>query len=324
MARKIFKADMDEAKYIENSSAGKFKQDDALFIAQELNYIRSRALEVEHSPLNSFRVFPQETDVPAGAETALTMVYDTVGMAKIVADYGDDLPRAEAVATTIPAKVYTVGDSYGYNYVELEHAKLANVNLEARKALSARRGIDLKLNNIAWFGDAEHGIVGFINNPNIATVTIPADGTGSSALFVDKTPDQIIRDMNAIINEVSNNTNGVEMPDTVLLAPAVYDLLESTPKSQYSDRTILEFLRGAHPEVTRWMKIGELKGAGTGATDMVIAGVFRPEYIRQENPVRFEQLPVQYRNLEYVVPCVSRTLGVTINVPICFASAYGM
>ena len=92
MARKIFKADEAEAKYIENSSAGKFKQDDALFIAQELNYIRARALEVEHSPLNSFRVFPQETDVPAGAETALTIVYDSVGMAKIVADYGDDLP----------------------------------------------------------------------------------------------------------------------------------------------------------------------------------------------------------------------------------------
>ena len=152
--------------------------------------------------------------------------------------------------------------------------------------------------------------------------------SGDMTMFSSNdTPDEeyiYANDMNAIINEVSNNTNGVEMPDTVLLAPAVYDLLESTPKSQYSDRTILEFLRGAHPEVTRWMKIGELKGAGTGATDMVIAGVFRPEYIRQENPVRFEQLPVQYRNLEYVVPCVSRTLGVTINVPICFASAYGM
>lgn len=324
MARKVFKADMDEAKYIESSSAGKFKQDDALFIAQELNYIRSRALEVEHSPLNSFRVFPQETDVPAGAETALQLVYDSVGMAKIVADYGDDLPRAEAVATTIASKVYTVADSYGYNYVELEHARMSNVNLESRKALASRRGIDLKLNNIAWFGDAEHGITGFIGNPNIANVTIPADGTGSSALFVDKTPEQIIRDVNAIINEVSNNTNGVEMPDTVLFAPAVYDLLESTPKSQYSDRTILEFLRGAHPEVSRWMKIGELKGAGTGGTDMIIAGVFRPEYVRQENPVRFDQLPVQYRNLEYVVPCVARTIGVTINVPVCFASAYGM
>lgn len=324
MARKVFKADMDEAKYIESSSAGKWKEDDALFIAQELNYIRSRALEVEHSPLNSFRVFPQDTDVPAGAETALQLVYDSVGMAKIVADYGDDLPRAEAVATTIASKVYTVADSYGYNYVELEHARMSNVNLESRKALASRRGIDLKLNNIAWFGDAEHGITGFINNPNIANVTIPADGTGSSALFVDKTPEQIIRDVNAIINEVSNNTNGVEMPDTVLFAPAVYDLLESTPKSQYSDRTILEFLRGAHPEVSRWMKIGELKGAGTGGTDMIIAGVFRPEYVRQENPVRFDQLPVQYRNLEYVVPCVARTLGVTINVPVCFASAYGM
>ena len=324
MARKVFKADEAEARYIENSSAGKFKQDDALFIAQELNYIRARALEVEHSPLNSFRVFPQDTDVPAGAETALTLVYDTVGMAKIVADYGDDLPRAEAVAMAIPSKVVTVADSYGYNYVELEHARMANVNLEARKALAARRGIDLKLNNIAWFGDAAHGITGFLGNANIANVVIPADGTGSSKLFKDKDPDKIIRDMNSIINEISNNTNGVEMPDTVLMAPEVYDLLESTPKSQYSDRTILEFLRGAHPEVTRWMKIGELKGAGTGTTDMVVAGVFRPEYIRMESPVRFDQLPVQYRNLEYVVPCVSRTLGVTVNVPICFASAYGM
>ena len=324
MARKIYKADEAEAKYIENSSAGKFKQDDALFIAQELNYIRSRALEVEHSPLNSFRVFPQDTDVPAGAETALTLVYDTVGMAKIVADYGDDLPRAEAVATTIPSKVVTVADSYGYNYVELEHARMANVNLEARKALAARRGIDLKLNNIAWFGDASHGITGFLGNANIANVVIPADGTGSSKLFKDKDPDKIIRDMNSIINEISNNTNGVEMPDTVLMAPAVYDILESTPKSQYSDRTILEFLRGAHPEITRWMKVGELTGAGTGSTDMIVAGVFRPEYIRMESPVRFDQLPVQYRNLEYVVPCVARTLGVTVNVPVCFASAYGV
>jgi len=324
MARKIFKADDAEAKYIENSSAGKFKQDDALFIAQELNYIRARALEVEHSPLNSFRVFPQDTDVPAGAETALTIVYDSVGMAKIVADYGDDLPRAEAVATTIPSKVVTVADSYGYNYVELEHARLANVNLEARKALAARRGIDLKLNNIAWYGDAANGIVGFLGNANIANVVIPADGTGSSKLFSTKTPDQIIRDMNSLINEVNVNTNGVEMPDTVLLAPAVYDILESTPKSQYSDRTILEFLRGAHPEITRWMKVGELTGAGTGATDMIVAGVFRPEYVRMESPVRFDQRPVQYRNLEYVVPCVARTLGVTVNVPVCFASAYGV
>ena len=324
MARKIYKADEAEAKYIENSSAGKFKQDDALFIAQELNYIRARALEVEHSPLNSFRVFPQDTDVPAGAETALTLVYDTVGMAKIVADYGDDLPRTEAIAETIPSKVYTVADSYGYNYVELEHARMANVNLEARKALAARRGIDLKLNNIAWFGDASHGITGFLGNANIANVVIPADGTGSSKLFSTKTPDQIIRDMNSLINEVNVNTNGVEMPDTVLMAPAVYDILESTPKSQYSDRTILEFLRGAHPEITRWLKVGELTGAGTGSTDMIVAGVFRPEYIRMESPVRFDQLPVQYRNLEYVVPCVARTLGVTVNVPVCFASAYGV
>jgi hypothetical protein len=57
---------------------------------------------------------------------------------------------------------------------------------------------------------------------------------------------------------------------------------------------------------------------------MVVAGVFREEYIRFENPVRFDQLPVQPRNLEFVIPCVARTLGVTVNVPTCFATAYGV
>ena len=40
MARKVFKADMDEAKYIENSSAGKFKEDDALFIDLNEQYLK--------------------------------------------------------------------------------------------------------------------------------------------------------------------------------------------------------------------------------------------------------------------------------------------
>lgn len=324
MARKVMKADAAEAKLIMDSSAGKFNEDDSMFIAQELTYLRSRALEVQKQPLNAFRVFPQATDVPAGAETALQLVYDTVGMAEIVSNYADDLPRADALAETIAAKVYTVGDSYGYNYNEILNARMANVNLAAWKALAARRGVDIKLNRVAWFGDAAHGITGFLGNANITSVTIPADGTGSSKLFSTKTADQIIRDMNSIINEISTATNGVEMADTVCMAPAVYDLLESMPKSQYSDRTILEFLRGAHPSVTRWLKVGELAGAGAGSTDMVVAGVFREEYIRFENPVRFDQLPVQPRNLEFVIPCVARTLGVTVNVPTCFATAYGV
>ena len=45
MARKVLKADADmmakEAKLIMDSSAGKFNEDDSMFIAQELTYLRS-------------------------------------------------------------------------------------------------------------------------------------------------------------------------------------------------------------------------------------------------------------------------------------------
>ena len=78
--------------------------------------------KVAKAPMNAFRIFPVKTEVPAGAATAMQRVYDQTGMAKIISNYADDLPRADVVGQEIPTKVLTLGDSYGYNVVEIEHA----------------------------------------------------------------------------------------------------------------------------------------------------------------------------------------------------------
>ena len=86
---------------------------------------------------------------------------------------------------------------------------------------------------------------------------------------------------------------------------------------------MLHFLQQVHPEITRWMKVGELRAAGTGGKDMMIAGYFDPTYVKLEIPNRFQQLPVDRRNLEYVVDCISRCVGVTVAIPFAFVKAVG-
>lgn len=312
--------DANEARYIQN--AGHFDEATSLFLARQLTHVRSQGLTVKKAPLNAFAVFPVQTDVPEGAETAIQRTYDSVGMAEIIANYADDLRRADIVAKEDPVKVYSIGDAYGYNEQEIANAKFANVNLDALRAMAARRAIDLKINKLAWTGDAAHGITGFLNNPNISAFSLPADGTGSSTKLADKTEAQVIRDMNNFIRAVSVATNEVETVNTVGMAPDAYAHLAMTRLSD-SDRTLLDFLKQVHPEVARWMPIGELKGTGAGGKDMMFAGYFDPSYIKLEIPTRFRQLPVERRNLEYVVNCIARAIGVTVTMPYAFVIAEG-
>lgn len=314
--------DAAEAKFIE--MAGHMDEAASVFLARELQYVRRKVLEVPKAPLEAFTVFPVQTEVPAGAESAFQRMYDSVGVAKIISNYADDLPRADVVAKEVPVKLRDVGAAYGYNVSEIRSAQFAGVNLSAMKAKAARRSIDEKLNSIAWKGDAEYGITGFLNNPNITEVTIAADGTGSKTQFNTKTVDKILRDVNKVIQKIPDVTNQVEQADTVLIAPDAYNYLATTPRADHSDLTIIEFLRRTHPEIRRWMKVSALKGVGTNNTDLMIAGKFDPDYIKFEIPMRYNQLPVEYRNLEYVVNCMARGIGVTVTIPLAFAKAEGV
>lgn len=309
---------LDDARILKNTN---LDADESAFLTRQLTYVRKQALQVKKAPLNAFTVFPVMTDVPAGAETAVQRIYDSVGMAEVISNYGDDLKRVDLVAKENAVRVVTVGDAYGYNYKELRNAMFANMNLDAMRASAARRAIDAKLNRIAWHGDSAHNVIGFLNNDNITAFSLPADGTSNATELSKKTEENVIRDMNDFIESIPEQTKQVEQANTVLLAPKAYNHLATT-RLKDSDRTILEFLQGVHPEIIRWMKIGELEKADNGK-DVMIAGNFIPEYIKFEIPNRFTQMPVQPNNLEYKVPCLSEAIGVSITMPLAFAKASG-
>lgn len=278
-------------------ASGRFDANESLFFARQLEYVKSQTYDVKRVALNAIRLMPVSTEIPEGATTHTYRQYDSVGMAKIIANYANDLPRADVVGKEFTNPIRSIGNSYGYNVQEVRSAIYAGTNLNGKKAMSATRAQSEKINQLAFSGDADSGLPGFLTNANIPEVTILADGTGASKTFASKTADKIVRDINSLINKVITQSKGVHRVTQVWLPIAQYALIATTQNSTASDTTILAFLQAVHPGVT-FEQVVELTGAGAGGTDRMYALENSRENWQLEIPMMIKQYSPQQKGLE--------------------------
>lgn len=295
-----------------------------IFFARQLEYIQARVYEFEYPALKSFELIPISYDVPAGAEYVTATQYQAVGRARIIQSYADDLPEAGILGIQLTNPVQGIGTSYRYSHQEIRAAQMARIGLPLRLAEAARRANDQLVDNLAFFGNPAVGLTGLTNNPNIPTVTVPADGTGGNTEWTTKTPDQILRDMNQIVNQIVVNSNEVEMPDTLLLPLAQYTLISSTPRSANSDTTILSYFLMNNPFIRAVVPVPKLAGVGIGGADVMIAYEKNETKLEMQIPLPFTQYAPQERNLEFVIPCESRFGGVSIYYPLSLIIGEGI
>lgn len=307
--------------------------DDAttIFFARELEYIKARSYDVEYPALKATQLIPVSSEADPGAEVITYQQYDKVGMAKIISNYADDLPASDVKGKEFTARVRPIGSSFSYNIQEIRNAQMAGKPLEQRKANAARRSVEQKINKIAWFGEEEYGLQGFVDNPNVTRVKVADNDDSTSTKFEDKTPDEILKDMNDLANNIVDLTNGVEMPNTLLLPIKQYTHIASTARSKNSDTTILEYFLMNNPFIDTVEWVNELKGAGVGidgviaaGEDVMIAYDRNPDKLTLEIPQDYEQFAPQERNLAFVVNAHARTAGVIIYYPLSVAIAEGI
>ena len=309
---------------IERSGHFKNDADTSVFFARELEAVKAKTYDQKSANLNALNLFPMSTEVDAGAETITYQSFGQVGMAKIVANYATDFPRVDVEGEEHSARVFSIGASYGYSVQDVRAARLAGKPLNQRKATAVRRAIDEKINSIAFNGDEAHGIVGILKNPNISTYTLTADGTGSATEFKKKTPVQILRDLNAAVSSVIELTNGVEVPDTVVLPIAQYNYLSNTPYSDSIADSILTVFKKNNPYIKDVFQAAEMAGAGASGKDIALIYVRDADHVTVECPMPFMQYNVQQDNMEYKVPCEARTAGVLVYYPLSMVKVEGI
>lgn len=313
--------DEDTLRVIQN--AGRFDANESLFFARQLEYVKSQTYDVKRVALNALMLMPVSTAIPEGATTHTYRQYDSVGMAKVIANYANDLPRADVSGKEFTNPIRSIGNSYGYNVQEIRSAIFSGVNLNGKKATAATRAHQEKINQLAFAGDGEHGLPGLMGNTNIPEVTLLADGTGASKTFASKTADKIVRDVNALINKVITQSKGIHRVNQVWLPIEQYALVATTQNSSASDTTILEFLQKNHPGV-EFKQVVEMDGAGAGGADRMYAMENIMDNWQLEIPMMIKQYSPQQKGLEFEVPVESRFAGVIVEYPLAFAYSDGI
>ena len=286
---------------------------ETVFIARELVSVETAVYEKRYPEFKGRSLVPKKS-LPEGATFASYSEQDEYGSAKIISSGADDLPRAEVSRTETLVQIYTVGDAYAYTTMELKKAAFARQSLDAAKAMAARRIMEQKIDLLIQTGDAAYGMNGLLNQSGTNTYVVPNGGLGSP-LWVNKTSDEILTDLNAMANAPSNATNGIEYPDTMVLPIAQYDLISQKPRSSTSDTTIKEFFLGNSPYIKEIIPWWPCKTAGAAGVTRAVTYRRDLEALWYYMPQEFQAMAPQLRNLEYLIPCTCDFGGVHVRLP---------
>jgi len=293
---------------------------ESVFFARELEVVKSKSYDIKYANLKARTLIPVNFSTGPGAQSLTYEQYDQVGIAKIISDYARDFPRADIKGKEFTSTIKSLGASYGYSLQEIRSAQMAGKPLATRRASAARKAIAIKENRLAWIGDANANLPGWLTNPNIPDVVLLNDGSGSLTTFASKitTPDKIVRDLNEIVNAVVIQSNEVESPNALLMPIAQKTLIGSTPRSTTSDTTILEyFMKNNMAGITDCEMVVELAASnGFVGSDTCIAYDRNPDAMELEIPQDYEEFAPQEKGMEYEIACHERIGGVLIYYPL--------
>lgn len=304
------------------------------FVEGQSYKINQTVLEARYPDWNVGELAFVDTSGPAWGAGIWTWTSNiTAAGPKWQSGYAKDVPMADVNQDKQLKTFQLAALGYQWNIEEI-NTTLATIGgrLDQRRARACVIGARAFLWNLAFGGDTEKGMTGMSNYAGVTTIQPAADGTGSARHWVDasgvgtKTPAQIVRDFNIMLNGIDTATFGIALADTVWLPKAAYDYIAQTPYSTTTMDTILTFVQRTNAYTTSTGRpltirsFRELNTAATSTSPSNQAGNGRavayrndPNTVKFHLPMPFQFLPVyQDGPFNFAVPGILRTGGTEI------------
>jgi hypothetical protein len=200
-----------------------------------------------------------------------------------------------------------------YTILELESSALVGRPIDQQKFFGMQLKHQMDIDEMVYYGDtefAEYGVVNYNNSSanlgqvsNVATVAV---GATNATQWVNKTPPEILNDVNEILNNTWATSGWAFPPNRLLLPPAQYSYVSTQIVSAAGNVSILRYLLENNLLTSSGvakLKIFPLKwliGAGIGGTvgtlgtvDRMVAYTKDPERLRYPMTL-LQRTPIQY------------------------------
>lgn len=209
----------------------------------------------------------------------------------IIGGETNDIPVMQANVDKEVYKVFTFANIMKVPFVDQQKLQGIGRSLDNILDKGIRLNYNKSIDNIVYTGVASAGVYGLLNNPNITAGAAP-NGASGSPLWKQKTPDEILADVNTLLVTTWENSEYdlTGMANHVLIPPNQYTWMASQTVSSAGTMSILEFLLNNNIAKNQGIEISInpsrwCVGAGAGGTDRMAA------YVNDEDRVNFD-LPV--------------------------------
>lgn len=297
------------------------------FVTGQAYKINQRVYETRYPDWDFGRLIFVDTSGPEWSPGILTYSSDMSGRANWQSGYAKDIPLADVSQDMQTKTFHLAAIGYQWNLEEVNMTMgFPGAGLPDRRARAARLAYTKFMYDLTLKGSVEKNTGGLINYGGVVTLNAPADGTGGTTLWVDaagvgqKTPAQIVRDINTALQGISLATFETELADTVLLPVEALNYIAATPYSATTTETILSFVMRTNLytlQTNRPLTIRSVRelstGAANGTTGRLVAYKNDGEYAKLHLPMPHRFLPVwQDGPLNFAVPGIFRTGGVEL------------
>lgn len=206
--------------------------------------------------------------------------------------------------TVLPLRL--LAREISYTSVELDRSQLLGNPIDAQKMDAFNNIYQMNTDQMVYIGATEVGATGLLNNASVVAGSVP-NGVSGSPLWLNKTPDEILDDVNTLLESTWAASAFAVCPGELRLPPYQYSLICQRKVSSAGNVSILKYLEEnsialkINGKALNIQPIKWLTARGAAAADRMMA------YTNEESRVRFPMVPVRretayYHGIRFIAP----------------------
>ena len=254
-------------------------------------------------PLTSF-TYPRDIVIQTGGgwvdyASAMSVAYGLTGSSgsgPVTAGGSNGIPVVQASVDKGLYKAHVFAAALRVMFQDMQRANFIGRSLDQMLQDGVRMAYDKHLDQNVYKGFEEYGTTGLLNNPDAVESTV-ADGAKGTGNWKDKTPDEILSDINTALTATwaAAEYDLDALPNHILLPYEQYTYILTTKVTDLATETIYDYIMKNNVAsknggslfigATRWCK-----GAGTGGTDRMAVYVNHERFVKMDELVPMSRI----------------------------------
>ena len=237
-------------------------------------------------PLTSF-TYPRDIVIESGGGwvdyvSAMAVSYGITGGAvdsPVTAGGANGIPTVQASVDKGVYKAHVFAAALRVMFQDMQRANYIGRSLDNLLQDGVRMAYDKHNDANVYVGLTAYSTTGLVNNPDAVETTVPNNGasSGASTKWADKTPQQILDDINTALSTAwaANEYDESALPNHILIPYEQYNYILTTKVTELATETIYDFVMRNNVAsknggdlfigATRWCK-----GAGSSSSDRMV------------------------------------------------------